>query len=56
MDGAEDVHCPEDRPGTALAEDQMSILPTEGTVPERRYSAVYGTDLEIFLRFCGPRR
>lgn len=50
LDGAEDVHCLEDRPGTALAVEQMGILPSDYRVPKRRYSAFYGTDLEILLR------
>ena len=50
LDGDEDVHCLEDKPGTALAVKEMGILPSDYVVPKRRYSAFFGTDLEILLR------
>lgn len=50
LDGNEDVHCLDDRPGTALAITQMGIRPSDYIVPKRRYSAFFGTDLEILLR------
>ncbi|MGB1033858.1 MAG: cysteine hydrolase family protein, partial [Primorskyibacter sp.] len=50
LDGAETVHCLETAPGTALATDQMGILPTDYTIVKRRYSCFFGTDLEILLK------
>jgi nicotinamidase-related amidase len=49
LDGAEGVHCVEGKPGT----DLWSTLrpgPDDFYVPKRRYSAFYGTDLEVLLR------
>ena len=50
LDGEEDVHCLEDRPGTALAVAEMGIVLSDYMVPKRRYSAFFGTDLEILLK------
>jgi nicotinamidase-related amidase len=50
LDGQEDVHCLEDNPNTALAVEQMGVLPTDYVVPKRRYSAFFGTDFEILLK------
>ncbi len=50
LDGDEDVHCLEDKPGTALAVQEMDLRPTDYIVPKRRYSAFFGTDLEILLK------
>ncbi len=50
LDGDEDVHCLEDNPKTALAIREMGIRPTDYVVPKRRYSAFFGTDLEILLK------
>ena len=50
LDGDEDVHCLEDRPGTALAVEEMDIRPSDYRVAKRRYSAFFGTDLEILLK------
>ena len=50
LDGDEDVHCLEDNPKTALAVKEMGIRPDDYVVPKRRYSAFFGTDLEILLR------
>ena len=50
LDGSETEHCFEDQPGTALAVQQMGIRPTDYVVPKRRYSAFFGTDLEILLK------
>lgn len=49
-DGAEDVHCLDCNPGTALAIDEMGIRPNDYIIQKRRYSCFYGTDLEILLR------
>jgi len=50
LDGDEDVHCLEDDPRTALAVPEMGVRPGDYVVPKRRYSAFFGTDLEILLR------
>ena len=50
LDGDEDVHCLEDRPGTKIAKEEMGFQPGDYIVPKRRYSAFFGTDLEILLR------
>ncbi|MDQ6730096.1 MAG: cysteine hydrolase [Actinomycetota bacterium] len=49
LDGDEDVHCVEDDPETALV-PQLTPAPDEYFVPKRRYSAFFGTDLEILLK------
>lgn len=50
LDGSEDVHCLEDNPDTEIAVEQMGFLPTDYLIKKRRYSAFFGTDLEILLR------
>lgn len=50
LDGAEDIHCLEGHPNTALAVEEMGILPTDYIIPKRRYSAFFGTDFEILLK------
>ena len=50
LDGDEDVHCLEDQPGTALAVEEMGITESDYRIVKRRYSAFFGTDLEILLR------
>lgn len=50
LDGSEDVHCLEDNPKTELAVEQMGIRPNDYIIQKRRYSAFYGTDLEILLK------
>jgi nicotinamidase-related amidase len=54
LDGREAVHCLEDDPETALHE-LLRPLPDEYHVPKRRYSAFFGTDLDILLRGLGAR-
>ena len=49
LDGAEGLHCLEDSPGTDFAWLTYP-LPGEYRVVKRRYSAFFGTDLEILLR------
>lgn len=49
LDGDEDVHCLEDDPRTAVA-PEVGYRPGDYLVPKRRYSAFFGTDLEILLR------
>lgn len=48
LDGSEGVHCLEDDPETALV-PALSPQPDEYWVPKRRYSAFFGTDLQIIL-------
>lgn len=50
LDGDEEIHCLEDDPRTALAVEQLGIRKGDYTVPKRRYSAFFGTDLEILLK------
>lgn len=50
IDGDEDVHCLDSNPLTDLAVEEMGILPNDYRIQKRRYSAFYGTDLEILLR------
>lgn len=50
LDGDEDVHCLEDNPNTAIAVEQMGFLPNDYLIRKRRYSAFFGTDLEILLK------
>lgn len=49
LDGQESVHCVEDDPDTELV-PAMTPLPDEYHVIKRRYSAFFGTDLEILLK------
>lgn len=50
LDGDEDVHCLDSNPNTELAKEQMGFLPDDYVIQKRRYSAFYGTDLEILLK------
>lgn len=50
LDGDEDVHCLEDDPRTEVAKEEMGFQNGDYIVPKRRYSAFFGTDLEILLR------
>lgn len=50
LDGSEDIHCREDHPGTALPAEITGQRPEDYHVPKRRYSAFFGTDLEILLK------
>ncbi len=54
LDGSEDVHCVEDDPDTALVGELMPLA-DEYFVPKRRYSAFFGTDLEILLKGLGAQ-
>ena len=49
LDGAERVHCIETAPGTDYAKLTYPI-PGEYLISKRRYSAFFGTDLEILLK------
>ena len=50
LDGAEDVHCIEGLHSTEIAAEDVDFRPGDYFVPKRRYSAFYGTDLEILLK------
>jgi nicotinamidase-related amidase len=49
LDGAESVHCLEGSPGATFLDD-LRPLDDEYYIPKRRYSAFFGTDLEILLK------
>ena len=49
-DGDEDVHCLDNNLLTDLAVEQLGTLPNDYKIHKRRYSAFYGTDLEILLK------
>ena len=53
LDGSEDVHCLDDNPETALAKEVIDFRDGDYLIQKRRYSAFYGTDLEILLRGLG---
>lgn len=50
LDGTEDVHCMEGEPGTPVAFEEMGRQPGDYFLHKRRYSAFYGTELEILLK------
>jgi nicotinamidase-related amidase len=50
LDGSEDVHCMEGEPGTPVAFEEMGRRPGDYFVPKRRYSAFFGTEMEILLK------
>lgn len=50
LDGDEDIHCLDNNPDTDIARDQMGFRPDDYLIQKRRYSAFFGTDLEILLR------
>ncbi len=50
LDGSEDIHCLDNNPETEIAKTILDFRPGDYLVPKRRYSAFYGTDLEILLR------
>ncbi len=50
LDGVEDVHCLDSNPLTDLARAQMGVREDDYHIQKRRYSAFYGTDLEILLK------
>lgn len=52
-DGDEDVHCLDSNPLTELAVEELGIRPDDYRIQKRRYSAFYGTDLEILLKGLG---
>ncbi|WP_299962965.1 cysteine hydrolase [uncultured Roseobacter sp.] len=50
LDGSEGIHCREDHPGTAMPKEITGQRPEDYFVHKRRYSAFFGTDLEILLK------
>ena len=50
LDGDEDIHCLDNNPKTAIAVKEMDFRPDDYLIQKRRYSAFFGTDLEILLR------
>ena len=54
LDGAEGVHCLEGDAATELA-DGLDPRPDEYLIRKRRYSAFFGTELEIVLKSYGAR-
>lgn len=50
LDGTEDVHCIEGLHSTEIDAEAVDYRPGDYFVPKRRYSAFYGTDLEILLK------
>ena len=50
LDGTEDVHCVEGLHSTEIDAEAVDYRPGDYFVPKRRYSAFYGTDLEILLK------
>ena len=50
LDGDETEHCLDTNPKTELAIKEMGIRPDDYVIQKRRYSAFYGTDLEILLK------
>lgn len=49
LDGSETVHCLEDDPLTEIS-DEIGYRPEDYFIRKRRYSAFFGTDLEILLK------
>lgn len=50
LDGSEDIHCLEGNPGTEIAASEMDFRSSDYLIKKRRYSAFFGTDLEILLK------
>lgn len=50
LDGVETVHCLENNPMTDVAREALGVVEDDYIIKKRRYSAFYGTDLEILLR------
>lgn len=54
LDGDEGIHCLEGDPGTAIV-SELGVGPDDIVIPKRRYSAFFGTDLDLVLRGLGVR-
>lgn len=50
LDGDENIHCLDGQPGTPLAVEEMDIREDDYIIQKRRYSAFYGSELEILLK------
>jgi len=50
LDGDEEIHCLDNNPDTEIAKEQMGFRPDDYLIQKRRYSAFFGTDLEILLK------
>ena len=50
LDGDETIHCLENDPRTAIAADVVDFRDNDYLIKKRRYSAFFGTDLQILLR------
>ncbi len=50
LDGTETVHCLDGDAGTPVAFAEMGRIPSDYFIHKRRYSAFYGTELEILLK------
>ena len=50
LDGDEDIHCLDSNPETDIAPDVLDFRAGDYLIQKRRYSAFYGTVLEILLR------
>ena len=50
LDGDEDVHCLDSNPETDVAKEVLGFRKDDYLIQKRRYSAFYGTDLEILLK------
>lgn len=55
LDGDEPLHCVEGTPGAALLPG-FEVREGDFLVPKRRYSAFFGTDLQLLLRGLGVDR
>lgn len=49
LDGTEGIHCLENNPNTAIA-DEIGMRADDYFIRKRRYSCFFGTDLEILLK------
>jgi biuret amidohydrolase len=49
LDGTEDVHCVDGHPSTAI-DKRLGMAANDYHIVKRRYSAFFGTDLEILLK------
>ena len=50
LDRDEETHCLDSNPLTAFAEEELVMRPDDYRISRRRYSAFYGTDLEILRK------
>ena len=50
LDGDEDIHCLDSNPETDITPDVLDFRAGDYLIQKRRYSAFYGTVLEILLR------